>query len=707
MTGDAEEFVVRIRGDASGGVRAFEETEAAGAAMEKSVAKSGGRVRDDLDRTTKTTRKLGDESRKTAKSVQSDFEKMTGASRSTEAAFRRNFTGSNTVAQAFDHTIRELTAQQKVLGTLYNKTGDDKFLVRMKQARKDAEALTRASRDLGTTLEKDVAKGASDAGGMLADLGPIVASLLAIFSPLIGGGIAGAILGGMGLGGIAAGIAGQLHSPQVTGALDQFETDLKAHFTDATAAFAPELEASLGVLDKDMQPFWDAMTKGFTELAPYLKVLSDGFARFMNEFGPGIEAAFKGAEPVLTAIAVMLPSMGQALTVFFQQLQAGSTGAAEAIGLIMHGIEIAIITTGYILRGLANSVDFVFSAIIKILDGLANLPDSLGGDKFKRMADGMRSFQTQVATATPAMDGLAGSIETANDAIEKQTAAVSAMQQEWNDAADAAMSYDNTTLRAIEANQALSKSIKENGHDWDMTHKKGQANWHALLDNIAAEKDKYDADVKLHGVTKANTTAYQAAIDKLLAQAKAAGLSKDQIDLLRQQYENLGKTLDKLNGKRAVFTIQGNIVGTVPGSARTSIASVLANSGVHQFANSGVAGDVPHFDLTGVYAGRPGGVYRFAEASTKREALVAENGDPGRAMSTLRAAAAWHDAVVVTASGSDTTARAGRSGGGGSVGAPIVVDATIMIDGRQVARAIVPAVRRINGRSATDIYTGS
>jgi hypothetical protein len=700
MADEVERLLVKVEGDASGGVRALEETAAASEDMEKRVTKSTRKTGDEVDKTTAKTKKLGEESKKTSKSVASDFEKITGSSKTTAAAFDRNFSRSKTASEAYERTIRELNSQVKVLGDLYNKTGDDKFLKRMKEAQTDAKKLTKVAGDLGDALGKDVTKGAQSASGAMSDMIPIVASLIAIFAPLLGGAVAGAILGGVGLVGIGAGIAGQLHSPLVEGALAQFGADLKSNFTDATSAFAPELEATLGALDSNLGPFWDSMKKGFTELAPYLKVLGDGFARFMNEFGPGIEAAFRGAEPVLTIIATDLPQLGQALTVFFQQLEAGSTGAAEGIGYIFQAIETAIVATGYILHGLSDALDWVTNGIIRTLDILGHLPKALGGDKFKRAAGNMREFQTEAATAAGSLPPLQGNINLVNDATEKQHVLVMKLASDWSTATDAALAYDNAQLASIEAGQALSKSIKQNGRDWSETTTKGQANWHALLNDIAAKKAAYDADVKIHGVTKDNVSAYQKSIDKLLAQAAAAGLSKDQISLLRQQFEVLDGVLDKLNGRKVTFTIHGNVTGALPGG-RASIASVLANSGVHQFANSGVSeglGSIPHFDLTGTYAGRPGGIYRFAEASTKREALIAENGDSGRAMSTLRQAAAWHDAVVVSNDNSATTHNTStvvHGGGGGSY----ELHATIVMDGKTVARALVPAVQRANSRS--------
>ena len=135
----------------------------------------------------------------------------------------------------------------------------------------------------------------------------------------------------------------------------------------------------------------------------------------------------------------------------------------------------------------------------------------------------------------------------------------------------------------------------------------------------------------------------------------------------------------------------------LPGG-HASIASVLANSGV-AFANSGMAGAIPHFDLTGTYAGRAGGLYRFAEASTKREALIAENGDSGRARSTIREAAGWHGMTVVSNSNLSATYNHAAAAAGGGRGGDTLLYTTIVMDGKVIARGLVPAVARANSRS--------
>ena len=696
MANEFEELLLKVRADVDKAIADLKRFDRAVDETEANVEASSKKTTAATDKTSASTRKLADESEKTAKSVKSDFEKMTGASDDAAKRFERNFSSSKTATQAFDKTIRELTQRSKTLGDLYNKTGDDKFLRRMQQAEKDAKALTKTAAGLGSTLSGEVTKGAEAAGSSLEGLGPVAAGVAAAFAPLIGGGLAGSILGGVGLAGLGAGIAGQFNSPLVTSAEDQFVAHLQSRFDDATSAFAPVLRDTLGALDNNLGPFWDSLRRGFTELAPYLKLVGDGFARFLDEFGPGIEAAFKGAEPVLTAIADELPSMGQALTVFFQQLEEGGSGAAQSIGYIFQALETAIEATGYLLHGLSWTVDKVTNGFIRILEVLGHLPDALGGDKYREAAANLRSFQSDTATASNNMQNLGGSFDTVNNAIEQQGAALKTLESAWNDATDAFLAYDNAQLRAIEASQAFSKSLKQNGHDWDKTHEKGQANWHALLNNIEAQKQVYENDIKIHGVTLANTTAYQKSIDKLLAQAAAAGLSKDQIDLLRQQFEDLGQVLDKLQNRKVTFTVHGNVTGVLPGN-HSAVASVFANSGVNTFANSGVAGAIPHFDLTGTYAGRPGGLYRFAEQSTVEEALIARNGDRGRGLSTLRTAAGWLGASVVTNPLSATYNHATVvNGGGGNT----LLYATIVMDNKPIARALVPAVQRANSRSA-------
>lgn len=710
MATEFEEMVVRVRGEVSDAIAALKRVEAEGDRLEAGMAKNTKGIGKSLDGQTAATKKVADETTKTRKSVTSDLDKILAASDDARARWQRNFNQSNDATEALGKTVLELRARTKMLADLWNKTGDDKFLQRMEQSKKDAEALTKTSDELAKTLGKDVTKAAGDAGGAMGDLGYIIGGVVALAAPLLGGALAGGILAIVGGGGLAAGIAGQMNSPLVKDSLDQFGKNLSDEFHQVTSAFGPELESVLGSLDNNLGPFWASLQRGFTELAPYLKVVGDAFARFLNQSGPGIEAAFKGAEPVLTAIAVELPKMGQAITTFFQQLEKGGQGAGDAIMIVFEIVDTAIVELGYVLRGLSDAFQFIIGGLIKVFGALSEIPGPIG-DKFKTAHDNLVQLDTQIATSTTDMATMNGTMAQTNDYITTQNQELQRLTDTFDELTNKELAHDNAQLRAIEASQAFSKALQKNRGDWKMTTQAGQEHWQALLNNIQAQKDLYDSDVKLHGVTKANTTAYDAAIEKLLGQAGAAGLSARQIADLRQRYENLNATLSKINGRKIHFTISATATGPMAGIAAGDVASAFSNSGVdyagrRQFANSGIAGNIPHYDSNGIFAGRPGGLYRFAEASTGEEALIAKTGDRGRALGALTQAAGWHGAAVVTNPLSATYNHASVSNVSNSYGGPTMVATTVVVGSQAIVRAITPAVQRTNWRTGVPVFGG-
>src|SRR4051812_16124646 len=136
MATEFEELLLKVKADVNQAIADLKRFDRAVDDTNASVKKSTEKTSANVDKTTKSTKKLADEADKTAKAVKSDFEKMTGASDVAAKRYERNFSTSKTAGEAFDRTIRELNSQVKVLGNLYSKTGDDKFLKRMQQADK-------------------------------------------------------------------------------------------------------------------------------------------------------------------------------------------------------------------------------------------------------------------------------------------------------------------------------------------------------------------------------------------------------------------------------------------------------------------------------------------------------------------------------------------------------------------------------------------
>jgi hypothetical protein len=245
----------------------------------------------------------------------------------------------------------------------------------------------------------------------------------------------------------------------------------------------------------------------------------------------------------------------------------------------------------------------------------------------------------------------------------------------------------------------LKSSIKANGHEWDINTQAGRNNMSQLYNSLDAAKNLYDQQVKNDSATAANTAAYRKNVDQLLAVAKQAGASKKQIDALRKAYEDIPAT--------KTLTIKVKTTGNL--NALTMAQSLGqryagANSGVfpgylQKYANSGVAGNIRHYDATGIYDGTPGGIYRFAESSTRKEALIAQNGDIGRAVSSLATAAQWFGGAVVMPGPAGTSPGAASAGGGGTrYMQPIV----LQIGGRTMASLvaeITPAAQQRKLRS--------
>jgi tape measure domain-containing protein len=88
-----------------------------------------------------------------------------------------------------------------------------------------------------------------------------------------------------------------------------------------------------------------------------------------------------------------------------------------------------------------------------------------------------------------------------------------------------------------------------------------------------------------------------------------------------------------------------------PGIARPSANGNIFEGGTQAFANGGFP--------SGIYKGRPGGIHKFAEAETVREAFISDKpGQKSRNLDILARVAQWFDAEVVPVGGSRNTSGA-------------------------------------------------
>lgn len=181
-----------------------------------------------------------------------------------------------------------------------------------------------------------------------------IAIAVASASPLIGAAINGALMTGVGLGGLALGVVGQLESPIVQHAAQDFGTEIKSTLVAATRDFQVPIAQSLEILGNSFQGIINDID--FSGLSRQLVPLAAGISGAFENMNLG--GLFKDAEPFIHEFAALLPGLGKAFGSFFHEIE-NSKGSMEGLRAIMAALGGSIVALGHVLGFLGNVFDVI------------------------------------------------------------------------------------------------------------------------------------------------------------------------------------------------------------------------------------------------------------------------------------------------------------------------------------------------------------
>lgn len=487
--------------------------------------------------------------------------------------------------------------------------------------------------------------------GVLSTLGPVLAPVLvplvAGIVTAVGAGLTGAVLGGVGLGAIGAGIAAQLQDNEVKTAATELGHWLKGELTWATSGFTEPLLAGLTYLQRDVGPFFSEMKDAFTSLSPYVSMLIDGFGNFVAKLGPGLNQALQASGPVLERIAMDLPMIGSAVSDFFDQISKGSKGGTEAIHEMLMGIADFVRYTGFVLRGLADGFDWLVRRLDQFVSLAASVP-VLGKvwepakkqlDDIKNSFDGAHASSSTFSADLTGLSGSASSVAGPLGAASRQAQGLASSFQSATLAAGGLASQldknGGKTIAATEAHiamtyavDAMSQSLKTNGNHWDVNTKAGAANTTQFIAGAKAAAAVAQAVYEQTGSIKQANEAWNAAIKKLDDGARAAGATARQVADLNWQYANVPPY------KETILKTKFVTEGTPPGAYTPGLHIAQRWGGIHYAAEGLVS-----FAQAAMY-NQP--TYGIAEPQTGGEAFVPRFGDYGRSTGILDQASRWY-----------------------------------------------------------------
>ncbi|MFF5201755.1 hypothetical protein ACFY3B_19350 [Micromonospora parva] len=221
--------------------------------------------------------------------------------------------------------------------------------------------------------------GAGSLGGELAEqvsvsfaarLGPLIArapmagmnpAALAIAAPLaagaaltVGTAMAGAIVGGVGIGGVVGGMKLAAKDPAVKAAGAGLGTDLGAMLGRASAAFVPETLGAIDIVRQRTLAMEPDFRRAFNGAARYVYPLTDALMDAGQNAMPGVIAAIEHAGPVVDALGDGLRDLGSAVGDSLSHLSQYADEGARALDVLFFVVENGLRSTAAMIGGMAE-----------------------------------------------------------------------------------------------------------------------------------------------------------------------------------------------------------------------------------------------------------------------------------------------------------------------------------------------------------------
>lgn len=570
-------------------------------------------------------KQLGEEAQKTAKRfVELGVSEERAAAEAGKMARKLDDVGDE--AQQVARKLLEAGVASKIAAEQFARYGDKDSLDNLRKAKKEIADLSVVARNLTTgngksnlfdDLFKDAPKVAEKAGvegaktfssawqGGLIDtfksmppqaqaaLGAGLVATVAAAMPFVVSLINGAILAGVGAGGLAAGIAIQAKDPVVSGAFKQLGQKIMTDLQGDTKPFKAELLGVASDFDKSWTKIQPNIQGFFDKIAPAVGKLGQGIGIGLEILGPALEKAAGPAEKVLSAIADEIPEIAQQLANLLNDISKHGDSAAEAIKFVFMNVEALIMAFDILVKTVGPAADY----IVKMAQAMHLIdPSPIQGTAVR-----LRDVEQSAGDAGKGLSRFGGTAEDVTSQMQDTAgAAAYAARQVYNtaDAADAAnnafgrlfgemMGVDEANLKVAEDFRQLSSTLKKNKDSIDANTEGGQANRRMLLGMIQDLEAKREADIAagngtLEATKKANA-AYLSQLEKLRAVAVAAGQPTAAIDALIAKYKQLAN----------LPNINKSINITHTDTYRTNGTPQAGHSRVPGEAHGGIVGAVP------------------------------------------------------------------------------------------------------------------
>lgn len=516
-----------------------------------------------------------------------------------------NLGKSSTSMGLLDERIVHTRGELRKLADEFNRTGDAGTLQRLFKTGDELKDLERFRKRLvtwasgtGTIAAQEFTKNFSGAAqGALSTpaLGPaLIAALVAAAvaaGPAVAAALNGALLAGVGLGGVALGIVGQVHDPAVKAAFVGLANDFMTELSADTASFRAPLIGAAATFGDALR---DALRGiDFSKLADAVGPLARGLAGLVTNLNLG--RLFADAVPLVQELAEYLPAVGQALGDMFHEM-AGSEGAAQGLRMLLATVIGAIELFGILIRTLSDTYawlnrlgDNVSSFVADLTRGIPLLGDFaeavhdvnhwlrfgsdattlLGrslleaGDSARMSVDDLKSASdawkdvnadlglvTQTATSLPAtmdavshaMHGTAIGMVSDLDLVSLTMSQVTGQLEQQ--VFGAIMGVAQANIAWHQSLLDVNEAAKQNGTTLADNTKEGLSNQLAILGMVQGNQQLYQANIASGMSADGARQQYEQNHDQMVRSAVAAGYNANEVHGLTDAYRGVPRTAE-------------------------------------------------------------------------------------------------------------------------------------------------------------------
>jgi len=387
---------------------------------------------------------------------------------------------------------------------------------------KAAAAGVKAGEKLGLSFGEKMTQFGAQAGEKLGlSLGEATGPALLVALPLVveaasivGVAAGGAILTGIGLAGIGAGLAAELKDPAIAAAVARLAATVKSVGAASAQPLIGPLGKGIDGLTAKIGKLQPSLHQMYVDLAPHTDNLFAGLEKSIDRLAPALVKLVNASGPLIDELGYQLPRTAGYMADMMETIADHSDEAVQGLDLLFGEVDMGVKS----IQVATSAFSALYNAAKFTTGGLAFLIDTIG-DTGKH---GQLLTMTTEAAAKSAEElaaeqtALAAALDTATAAFERQ---ISDMLASENAAINYQQSIDD-----------LSASVKENGRSLDINTQQGRNNRRVIDQLIGSIEANYEANIKAGlGADKAGV-AFAQQVGDLKKQMTQLGFSKQAIN---------------------------------------------------------------------------------------------------------------------------------------------------------------------------------